>query len=256
MAASFLNLTNELLREINEVALTAASFSSAIGIQRHVKDCVNRAYIDILTEETKWPFLSAATSGTVDPFYGNVAISTTAGQRWYILKEGSVSHRTDYGAVDWNTFYLTTIGVTGESAPYTSKNLKYVTVEEWKDYYRSAENEDDADAQQYGEPRRVVRSPDGRSFGLSPIPDKEYKVYFFAYAQPTELDLYSDEVIFKDMYKNVLLSRARYYLHQFKQESQAAAFALEEYKNGLRAMRNDLLYSAPDYMKDDRVRFY
>ena len=41
MAATYLQLTNELLRELNEVSLTSATFTGAIGIQQHVKDCVN-----------------------------------------------------------------------------------------------------------------------------------------------------------------------------------------------------------------------
>jgi len=255
MSASFLNLTNVLLRELNEVALTSASFAGAIGVQAHVKDCVNRAYLDIINEEPKWPFLAVSTSGNPDPFYGNVTTTTSKGTRWYLLKEGSVSHRTDYNIVDWDSFYLTTIGVDGATAPYVSKNLKYTTNEEWKDFYRTSENEDDAGTQRHGEPARVIRSADGRSFGLSPIPDKAYKVYFFAYVQPTELVNYSDEIVFKDVYKNVLLARARYYMHQFKQETQAAAFALDEYNKGIRAMKNNLLHASPDYMKDDRVRY-
>ena len=38
--------------------------------------------------------------------------------------------------------------------------------EEWKDHYRASENIDDADTQTYGEPRVVVRSPDGRKLGI------------------------------------------------------------------------------------------
>ena len=54
--ATFLNLTNELLRELNEVVLTSANFGSAIGVQAHAKDSVNRAYLDIVNEEPQWPF--------------------------------------------------------------------------------------------------------------------------------------------------------------------------------------------------------
>ena len=190
MATTYLQLTNELIRELNEVSLTSSTFASAIGIQQHVKDCVNRAYLDIVNEEPQWPFLSVAASGTVDPFYGNVSVETTTGERWYTLKTGSTSLTTDYGYIDWDNFYMTTVGVAGETSPYTSKNLKYTTIEEWKDFYRVSENTDDADGQQYGEPRRVIKSPDNRKFGLSPIPDKAYAVWFFAYLLPTELNLY------------------------------------------------------------------
>lgn len=255
MAATYLEITNELLRELNEVALTSSTFAGAIGVQQHIKDCVNRAYLDIVNEEPQWPFLATDTSGSTDPFYGNTYIETVVGTRWYLLKPTSSSLTTDYGYVDWDNFYITTIGVSGETAPYISKNLKYTTTEEWKDFRRAEENQDDADTQNYGEPRRVIRSPDNRKLGLSAIPDKVYRVYFFAYNLPTELDAHGDEIVFPNIYKPVLLARARYYIHQFKESSQAAAFALEDYKRGLKLMKGNLMSSTPDYMKTDRVRF-
>ena len=255
MATTYLQLTNELLREMNEVALTYSNFSSAIGIQAHVKDCVNRAYLDIVLEEPQWPFLSVGDSGTTDPMYGNTYVETVANTRWYELKPASSSILDDYGSVDWDNFYLTTVGVTGESAPYTAKNLRFTTVDEWKDFYRARENADDAEDANGGEPKRVIRSPDGRMFGLSPIPDKVYRVWFYAYTQPTQLSAYSDAIVFPDMYKTVLLSRARYFIHQFKENIQPAALALEEYRRGLKLMKSNLMTPEPFYIKDDRVRF-
>jgi len=253
MATTYLQLTNELLRETNEVVLTSSNFSSALGVQAHVKDCVNRAYNDIVSAEPRWSFLATGESGDTDPFYGNVYVETTAGTRWYELKAASSSVTTDYGAIDWNDFYLTTIGVSGASTPYTSKNLSFVTLEEWKDHYRESENIDDADTQTYGEPKVVIRSKDGRKFGLSPIPDKVYRVWFFAWDLPTALDAHGDAIVFPDMYSSVLLARARYYMHQFKDNPQAAAFALDDYKKGLRKMRSNLMNPAPKYMSTDQI---
>ena len=255
MATTFLQLSNELLRELNEVVLTSANFSDAIGIQQHAKDCINRAYLDIVNEEPQWPFLATGESGATDPFYGNVVVETTAGTRWYELKESSSDITTDYGSIDWDNFYLTTIGVTGESAPYVSKNLKFMTTEKWKDFRRASENADDADQAVGGEPNLVIRSPDARKFGLSPIPDKTYKVYFFAYDLPTQLSAHDDAIVFPDIYKTVVLSKARYYLHQFKDNPQMAAFALEDYRKGLKSMRENLIGTVPTFISDDRVRF-
>jgi len=255
MATTYLQLTNELLREMNEVPLTTSNFSSAIGIQAHAKDCINRAYLDIVLEEPQWPFLSVADSGTTDPMYGNVYVETVANTRWYELKPASDSIKDDYGAIDWDNFYLTTVGVTSEVAPYVAKNLKFTTIEEWKDFYRARENADDAENANGGEPKRVIRSPDGRMFGLSPIPDKVYRVWFYAYNQATQLSDYSDEIVFPDVYKTVLLARARYFVHQFKEAVQPAALALEEYRRGLRLMKSNLMVPEPFYIKDDRRRF-
>ena len=255
MATTFLELTNELLRELNEIVLTSSNFSAAVGIQAHAKDCINRAYLDIVNEEPQWPFLATGESGTTDPMYGNVSVETTAATRWYELKAASSSAVNDYGSIDWNNFYVTTVGVSGETAPYVSRNLNFITTEKWKDFRRTQENSDDADQATGGTPKFVIRSPDSRKFGLSPIPDKAYKVWFFAYDLPTQLDAHGDAVVFPDMYKTVLLSKARYYTHQFKDNPQMAVFALDDYKKGLKNMRENLLHPTPTYMSDDRIRF-
>ena len=251
--ATYLNLTNELLRELNEVVLTSSNFSDAVGIQAHAQDCINRAYSDIVMAEPQWAFLATGESGATDPFYGNVYVETVAGTRWYELKASSSSITADYGSVDWDNFYLTTIGVSGASAPYTSQNLKFITTEEWKDHLRESENEDDANAQSWGEPKFVIRSPDARKFGVSPIPDKVYRVWFFAWDLPTALDAHGDSTVFPDVYTPVLMARARYHFHQFKDAPQQAAFALEDYKKGLKQMRSALMNPTPNYMSTDHI---
>ena len=253
MATTYLQLTNELLRELNEVVLTSANFSAAIGIQAHAQDCINRAYKDIVMSEPQWGFLATGESGATDPFYGNVYVETVAGTRWYELKASSSSITTDYGSIDWDNFYLTTIGVSGESAPYTSQNLKFVTLEEWKDHRRESENEDDANAQNWGDPRFVIRSPDSRKFGLSPIPDKVYRAWFYAWDLPTALDAHGDTIVFPDVYSPVLMARARYHFHQFKDAPQQAAFALEDYKKGLKQMLSSLMNPTPKDMSTDHI---
>ena len=254
MATSYLDLTNELLRELNEVTLTTATFAGAVGVQQHVKDSLNRGYFDIINQEPQWPFLSVAESGTTDPMYGNVYVETVAGTRFYELKPSSSDITTDYSSIDWDNFYVTTVGVSGETTPYTSRNLRFLTTEEWKDTRRVSENLDDADSQNYGEPSNVIRSPDSRKFGLSPIPDKVYRVWFFAWNLPTKLTNSTDTVVFPEMYTSVLLARARYYIWQFKENPQAAAFALDDYKKGMRSMRSNLIEPTPSYFKDDRMR--
>jgi hypothetical protein len=72
---------------------------------------------------------------------------------------------------------------------------------------------------------------------------------------PTELDSYADEIVFPDLYVPVLINRARYYVHQFKDNPQASAFALEDYKKGLKKMKLNLIGPVPLYFKDDRIRF-
>ena len=255
MATTYLDLSNEVLRELNEVVLTSGSFASATGIQGFVKDAINKSLFDVANAEPQLPFFSAGVSGSTDPFYGNVTVATVAGQRWYTLKASSSSITSDYAAVDWDDFYITTINVSGESAPYTSTGLKYLTLADWKRYYRDTENADDADTQSYGEPKYVYKSPDHRKFGLSPIPDKVYNVHFYAFSKPTALSAFNDEIPMPEQYSNVVTARTRYYVHQFKENIQQAAMALDDYKKALRHMKSNLINPQPKYMTDDRRYF-
>ena len=79
-------------------------------------------------------------------------------------------------------------------------------------------------------------------------------MWFFAWDLPTALSAHGDAIVFPDMYVPVLIARARYYMHQFKDNPQASAFALDDYNKGLRKMRANLLDPIPSYMHDDRVR--
>ncbi len=252
--STYLELCNKLLLEANEVELTSSTFASARGIQSHVKDIINTAYFDMINEEPQFPFLAVSESGTHDPLYGNVFIETVAGTRWYELKPSSSSLVNDYGYIDWDNFYVTTVGVSGETEPYESAELKFLTIEEFKDFFHAREHIDDSSSDpQGGKPSRVIKSPDNRKFGLSPIPDKVYRVYFYAYVLPTKLSAVTDTPVFPEVYETVLLSRSRYYMHQFKDNIQASALALDDYKKGIRRMRLHLMTPTPKYFKDDRM---
>ena len=255
MATTYLDLTNEVLRELNEIPLTAANFADATGLQKFVKDTVNKSIYDIANEEPQLPFFSAGVSGSTDPFYGNVTVATVAGQRFYTLKADSSSITTDYASIDWDDFYVTTINVSGETAPYVSKGLRFLTLDDWKRYYRDSENEDDANSQNYGEPKFVIKSPDSRKFGLSPIPDKVYNIHFYAFVRPTALSAYDDTMVLPEQYSNIVTARMRYYVWQFKESPQQAAFALDDYKKGLKYMKSNLMNPTPKYMTDDRRYF-
>tara|TARA_R110002012_G_scaffold7117_1_gene33609 strand:+ start:803 stop:1570 length:768 start_codon:yes stop_codon:yes gene_type:complete len=255
MATTYLTMTNEVLRELNEVQLTAANFTSAVGIQAFIQESINKALNDIANEEPQLPFFAAAASGGTDPFYGNVTVASVAGTRWYTLKSGSSSITTDYASIDWDDFYMTTINVSGETAPFVSRGLKFLTLTDWKRYVRDRENADDADTQSYGEPKYVIRSPDNRKFGLSPIPDKVYNVHFYAYSAPTALSAYDDAMILPDQYASIVLAKTRYYVHQFKENIQQAAFAMDDFKKGMRHMKSNLINPQPKDMTDDRTYF-
>ena len=245
-------MTNELLVEINEPEVT--TISGALGIQKFVSNCVNRAYFDIVDAQDTWSWLSS--SATQGNYNGNTYVETVAGQRWYLLKQGSSSVDTDFSNVDWDGFSLTEQGVSGKTEPYTIRNLPFVSLETWRDFYAEGEEKDSSQATPtYGVPERIIRSEDNRHFGLSPVPNGVYRIYFYAYNRPSELTNDTDVVLFPAQYKPVLLARARYFIYQFKDNIAQTQLALDEYKKGLDKMIEQLNAPQPKYIEDDRRVF-
>ena len=54
---TYLTLVNDVLRELNEVELTSASFSDSRGVQTAVKGFINKAVNDLYNSEVEWPWL-------------------------------------------------------------------------------------------------------------------------------------------------------------------------------------------------------
>ena len=252
MAAPFrtyLDLCNTILRELNEVELTSTTFTSALGIQKFVKDTINRAYFDICNAEDKWNFLSVG--DPLNDYYGNAVIETVAGTRWYDLQSAQTL-LNQYSFIDYDNIVLTEEGVSGKTAPFEVFKLQPLSLSNWQRLYGVQEAKDKSDTQSYGIPRRVIRGPSNDKIGFSPIPDGVYKIYFYAYAQPTELTASTDTVVFPKQYTSVLLARARYYVHQFKDNMSQAQLSEVEFQKGLRTMREQLLEPFPVVMDDRR----
>ena len=91
MATTFLTLTNELLRRLNEVTLTTDTFAGAKNVQAIAKDSINSSIREILQDGHEFPFLKTTQSQTL-----------TAGTRTYDFP-------SDMSSVDWDTFYLKTL---------------------------------------------------------------------------------------------------------------------------------------------------
>ena len=73
MASTYLQLTNEVLRDMNEVELTSTTFSTSRGVQTTVKDYINRAIADIINSDLNWPFTHE--KGSVDVIAGKALYS-------------------------------------------------------------------------------------------------------------------------------------------------------------------------------------
>ena len=65
MAYTYLDITNEVLARMNEVALTASNFTAARGFQVQCQNAVNDAINYINQREFGWPFTHATETQTL-----------------------------------------------------------------------------------------------------------------------------------------------------------------------------------------------
>ena len=79
--------------------------------------------------------------------------------------------------------------------------------------------------------------------------------FFYAFEKPTKLSAHDDTIVFPEQYSNVITSRVRYYVWQFKESPQQAAFALDDYKKAMKSMKSNLMNPTPRAMTDDRRYF-
>ena len=106
---------------------------------------------------------------------------------------------------------------------------------------------------QYGKPLFVYRTQDHLSFGLSPIPDEDiYTIEYEYFKTHTELSAATDTLDLPDIYADVVVNRAKYYLYKLRNDVPMANIANAEYERGVQRIRTEML-NKQDYMKDTRV---
>ena len=88
MPATYLDLSNRVLRRLNEVEMTSSDFPTVRGVQALCKDAVKAAIANINQSEFEWPFNAAEHTDTL-----------TIGREEY-------DWPTYFKVVDWNSFQI------------------------------------------------------------------------------------------------------------------------------------------------------
>jgi len=211
MPSTYMDLTNRLLRRLNEVEITQSDFSSARGIQATAKDCILDTIREINTMRIDWPFNAVEHTQTL-----SVGVEEYA---W----------PTQLIAADWNSFQIQK----DDSLNVTHRVLKPISREEWYEKYRDIDYDAETDGTTV--PRYCFPSH-GQGFGVSPSPDQEYDIVYRYFKSPTDLSAYNDEVTVPDRFDYVIMAGALYHLNLFKENSQGAKMAEERYQKGLSNM--------------------
>ena len=216
MSTTYLALTNDLLRRMNEVELTASNFPTAKNVQAIAKDSINNSIREILQDGHQFPFLKTAQSQTL-----------TSGTATYDFP-------TDMASVDWDTFYVSQL----TSALNTAKSLPVISFEEYTQNYRALD--DSSGTGGYSAPSIVYQTAEEK-FGVTPIPDAAYIVDYIYYKFPSDLTLQSDTTIIPDRFRYIVVDGAMVYMMRFRSNEQSAQIHNQKFQDGIKVMRRLLL---------------
>jgi len=216
--ATYVALTNELLRRLNEVTLDTAGdgFDTVRNVQALAKDAINNSIRNIIQTGQEWPFLKTTYTQTL-----------TAGTKEYDFP-------SDYSSADWETFYLKKL----VSVDNTPMHLPTITYDEYIQKYRQLD--DTGDAAGIAAPNLVYQTNESK-FGVTPIPNAAYEVEYVYWSYPTDLSLYDDVAVVPDRFKHVIIDGAMMYMMRFRSNDQSAAIHQQNFENGIKSMRRVLI---------------
>lgn len=216
---TYISLTNELLRRLNEVPLDIAGdgFDTVRNVQALAKDAINNAIRNILQTGQEWPFLKTTYVQTL-----------IAGTRQYDFP-------ADFASVDWDTFYIKQLDSTNNSPGF----IPTISFEEYTQKYRGFDDQAD-EGSGISVPQRVYQTY-GSKFGVTPVPDKAYEIEYVYWSFPANLTLYDDNCVIPDRFSHVIIDGAMMYLMRFRSNDQSAAIHQQNFNEGIRSMRRILM---------------
>lgn len=229
MPATFLDLSNRVLRRLNEVEMTSSDFPTVRGVQALCKDSVKAAIANINQSEFEWPFNASEHTETL------------------VVGREEYDWPTFFKVVDWNSFQL--FKNFGGSNEFTK--LHFIHRDEYYEKYRDA----DSNAGSLGiEKPRYVFPSHGNGYGVTPSPDEEYSVRFRYFLNYADLNLYDDETRVPESFSSVIVDGALMHMYMFKDNVEAAQISQALFMQGLKNLQT-LYINNYEYITDHRVNF-
>lgn len=227
--STYMDLTNRLLRRVNDVEITESDFLSARGIQATAKDCVLDTIREINSSRIDWPFNAVEHSQTL-----------TIGVEEYAWP-------AQFTAADWESFQLQKDDVLN----IKHQQLLPITREQWYHNYRDL----DYDTETIGKGVPIFCFPShGQGWGVSPSPNQAYPIKYRYYKNPTDLVAFNDEATIPSKFDYVIIAGALLHMNLFKENPQGVAIAKKKFDDGIGDMVNMFLPN-PAYVYDGRVNF-
>lgn len=228
MAYNFLGLVNDINKRLNEVELTEANFSSAIGFYGAAKDSVNGALRHINQSAFEWPFNHVTQTQVLTP--GTIRYDYPSGVK----------------TIDFDSFRIKRSASFGND----TRKLNIISYEEYLERYIDAEY-DTSNTGIRTIPRAVFRTPD-QDFGVYPPPDNAYELVYESYSVPSDLDAATDVPTVPEQFRYVIVDGAMYFAYLFRGNTQDATIQFQKFEEGIKDMRT-LYINRYEYVRDTRV---
>jgi len=229
MPTTFIDLTNTLLRRLNEVELASADFVDARGVQALAKDAIKATIAKINSAEFEWPFNAAEHTQVLQ-----------AGREEY-------SWPDFFKTAEWNSFQLVNDPANG----INTTALKFVERDFWYNRLRSVDQ--DSGSEGVGVPQYVFPSH-GNGYGVSPSPDKPYTLKFRYFITHSNVTQPGDETRVPTIYDHVIIDGGLYHMYMFRDNPEAANIAMAQFMLGIKEMQT-VLINKYESIRDTRVNF-
>lgn len=234
--STYLELTNQLLRRVNEVQLTASNFTSAFGVQSMAKDAIQASINEIMSKEARWPFNHRVTSQLL------------------VVGQSTYAYPANFEHIDWYSFHIRKDDALG----INTTTLGLINRDEYHQRLQSIDLDRGSDGR--GVPAWIMpdaadnpnANDDYRGFTITPTPDKAYTLDFQAFEIVNTLDLYSDACRIPDRFNYVIIAGALKHFYLFRDNLQLSQ-AQEQVFGGFMSQMRQLLVPKKDNMVDTRV---
>lgn len=226
-STEFLDLTNRLLRRLNEVTIDQADFASVRGVQAMAKDVINASIQEINSQQFEWPF------------------NATMGSQVLTVDVEEYAFPATLKVVRWDTF-----AISKDDALNTSGGpLRFISRDVRNQYMKNLDDNSTPDGLR--EPEYVFPKH-GFGFGVTPSPDQAYTVTFEYFAEQPELTAYDDTPTIPSSYDETIIQGALHHFYMFRDNSAQAAIAEKKFERMVGYMRT-LLVNTEDQFRSTMI---
>lgn len=224
---TYIDMTNQVLGQVNDTPLTESNFASATSIQAVAKRAVLESIREINQYNFEWPFNHRTATVVLTP------------------EQATYSFPDDYKVADWDTFFVARdddLDIRGETLPV-------VPYDEWHTKLR--ERDVNRESGSLSVPQAVYPTQNN-GFGISPPPNEAYTITYEYWIHPTLPSAATDTLPIPEAYDRLILQGAMYHIYMFLDNIEEANEAKNRFRQDMKDIRT-IEINKYEYVWDTRL---